>query len=791
MLKLNLRSSRQRWRIYDTPLYNLHFPRRPALLLQRCILAAAMPPGAQPDEEGQAQEAWTAPRILYYSRADGQAKRVVKGEKRIIEQLQARFGQSSVQVFVGGTTPDPRRAARAFGNAQAVVGPHGAGLANLVYAEPGTPVFLLPTYDGVYSTKDDEPRTAEALPPGGGGGGGVAARPAKPGARKLAGQGHGESGEASNGASEGGGTSAVDAYFTYLAAALGLRLHVLPYAKAHFWGNYSVPPATAQLMAEHVDRVLHQYAIWPQGDGERGREREREREREGDGTREGGAHRAWQGGRVAVSISQDRGDTWQGRRQLERDNRRRQRRPFDRPPPPAPPPHPPRERPPRGPLPPLPPPLPPRLPPPPLRRPYPRPSPPSPSPSPSPPPSLSPSLPVFGKGLAGAFDSVEQPFGRGFRVTLPEARNPGPPPATAAEAVAQAASSSSSSSSPWWAPATPPAMPPAPDKPSFEAMPAAQRQPPPSPRPTAKPQPHTQPPPPPTLPLPRRPMPPPLLELPSQLPPSPPLGKGGAQKDTRRVYPRRVLHDDGRWDAETEGAQQGGGEGEGATDSLRYRKWCGAWAQLHECEDNPSFMRSHCGLSCRSTTRLEHSMRQLLGGEGHELGLSAEAISAIHTLDAERLRDGHDAAPPPAAHPVLPRAVRVAADGGVVSVSGDINGDIHIDELDSSQVLHIQGGKKTLKAAPKRDKEKERKERARAKKEKKEDKGGKGVDTEDKGVEEEKPLEPLTPDEQAYARELIEELRPLFKRMLPARQVSLLNKLSADWRLLSPSPSSE
>ena len=487
---------------------------------------------------------------------------------------------------------------------------------------------------------------------------------------------------------------------------------------------------------------------------------------------------------MAVGVSQGaRGDTWQARRRAEAHNRRRRQSRqdrLDRPAPPAPPPHPPRERPPRGPLPPLPPPLPPRLPPPPLRRPYPRP----PSPSPSPlPPSLSPSLPVFGKGLAGAFDSVEQPFGRGFRLVLPEARDgaeardPGPPPASEAATAAQVASSS-----PWWAPATPPAMPPAPDKPSFEARDAARPQPPPSPRRVPQGLQQPQPPPPPTLPLPRRPMPPPLLELPTQLPPSPPLGKGGVQKHTRRVYPRTVLHDDGRWDAEEEGAQQGGGEGEGATDSLRYRKWCGAWAQLHECEDNPRFMRSHCGRSCRTTARLiECSMRELLGDEGHQLGLSAEAIRAIHTLDAEWLRDGQEAAAP-ATPPVVPQAVRVTADGGFVNMEGGI----HIDELHSGQTLHIQGGKKTFKAVQKKDTERERKERARAKKEKKgkvEEKGGKG----DKGDKE----GPLTADEQAYARELTEELRPLFRRMPPTRQVSLLNKLAADWRLLSPTPGSE
>jgi len=174
-------------------------------------------------------------------------------------------------------------------------------------------------------------------------------------------------------------------------------------------------------------------------------------------------------------------------------------------------------------------------------------------------------------------------------------------------------------------------------------------------------------------------------------------------------------------------------------------------------------------------------MRELLGDEGHQLGLSAEAIRAIHTLDAEWLRDGQEAAAP-ATPPVVPQAVRVTADGGFVNMEGGV----HIDELHSGQTLHIQGGKKTFKAVQKKDTERERKERARAKKEKKgkvEEKGGKG----DKGDKE----GPLTADEQAYARELTEELRPLFRRMPPTRQVSLLNKLAADWRLLSPTPGSE
>ena len=70
-----------------------------------------------------------------------------------------------MQVFSGGAAPDPRRAARQFKNAQVVVGPHGAGLANLIYAEPATPVFLLPTHGGGWTPWLGRPDEGSA-PPG-------------------------------------------------------------------------------------------------------------------------------------------------------------------------------------------------------------------------------------------------------------------------------------------------------------------------------------------------------------------------------------------------------------------------------------------------------------------------------------------------------------------------------------------------------------------------------------------------------------------------------------------------
>ena len=225
-------------------------------------------------------------------------------------------------------------------------------------------------------------------------------------------------------------------------------------------------------------------------------------------------------------------------------------------------------------------------------------------------------------------------------------------------------------------------------------------------------------------------------------------------------------------------------------------------------------MRAHCRLSCAVVARLaECSLQALLGEGGHEVGLSAEAISAIHTLDAdadaeldadadaeldaeleaEGQRDEeeeaaatravpHQAAPPRAVRVAANdvHALRVAADGDVVSyeVEGyEEKTGIQIDELHADQVVHIQGGKKTVTTVHRKGKERERKELPRAQKDTAGAKGARGG----RGEAE----EPLTPDEQEYARYLAEELRRLFKRMPAARQVALLNKLAPDWRRLS------
>ena len=167
-------------------------------------------------------------------------------------------------------------------------------------------------------------------------------------------------------------------------------------------------------------------------------------------------------------------------------------------------------------------------------------------------------------------------------------------------------------------------------------------------------------------------------------------------------------------------------------------------------------MRAHCRLSCALVARLaECSLRALLAEGGHELGLSAEAISAIHTLDAdadaeleaeleaEGQRDEeeeaaaatravpHQVAPPRAVRVAAKdvHALRVAADGDVVSyeVEGyEEKTGIQIDELHADQVVHIQGGKKTVTTVHRKGKARERKELPRAQKDTAGAKGARG-----------------------------------------------------------------
>jgi capsular polysaccharide biosynthesis protein len=82
-------------------------------------------------------EAAPTPPAIYISRADS-AMRPMRNEDELIATL-ARFGV--VSVTLGGRTLDEQIIL--FRNARLIIGPHGAGLANLVFATPGTVVYEL------------------------------------------------------------------------------------------------------------------------------------------------------------------------------------------------------------------------------------------------------------------------------------------------------------------------------------------------------------------------------------------------------------------------------------------------------------------------------------------------------------------------------------------------------------------------------------------------------------------------------------------------------------------------
>ena len=234
--RLPLKNTRQRWRLLNTPTYELHFPRRSALMLQRALMRAAA--------AAAADERRLRPRLLYYTRSDGQAKRVVKGERRLLERLRDRFGQKRIAVYASGATLDPVRSVRQFAMADAVLGPHGASLANLVFCEPGTPVLVYQTVDA-RSAEYREQLGKQALQAVEGREGALADSLAS------------DAGGVSN------GLSAYDSYLSYLTAALGLPLTLLPFAKAHFYGNYSVTSEAADQTVAEVETVLRATGRWP------------------------------------------------------------------------------------------------------------------------------------------------------------------------------------------------------------------------------------------------------------------------------------------------------------------------------------------------------------------------------------------------------------------------------------------------------------------------------------------------------------------------------------------------
>ena len=74
---------------------------------------------------------------IYISRRDAATRRVVN-EDEVVDFLKSQ----GFEVVVAGKLPLSRQIA-AFANAKVIVGPHGAGLSNMVFAPPGAKVIEL------------------------------------------------------------------------------------------------------------------------------------------------------------------------------------------------------------------------------------------------------------------------------------------------------------------------------------------------------------------------------------------------------------------------------------------------------------------------------------------------------------------------------------------------------------------------------------------------------------------------------------------------------------------------
>jgi len=150
------------------------------------------------------------PKILWYSRSDMEKRHVV-GEERVIARLRTVFGPHSVEIFRGGIQFDIVRNMRPWGAADIIIGPHGAGLVNMLMAPKGTSVVLLPSCD------------------------------------------------------ERGCPSAADSYFGYLASALGFDIYPTKLGPfADFFRNYTMSESDDQVdeIVEKVKRVLVERGLW-------------------------------------------------------------------------------------------------------------------------------------------------------------------------------------------------------------------------------------------------------------------------------------------------------------------------------------------------------------------------------------------------------------------------------------------------------------------------------------------------------------------------------------------------
>ena len=189
---------------FAQPVWNVHFPPRALLRLTHEAMRSSIHVheydhlgfGGRTRDPLQQEQV----KIVWYSRKDTEKRHVV-GEKQIIQELKNTFGQYSVEVFAGGISFDVQQNMKVFGSADVVVGPHGAGLANLLMCKKDTSLVLLPTCDAV------------------------------------------------------GCPSSSDSYFGYLAAALDFGIvGVKKGPTASFFGNYTL--GKGEVGVEQVDAVV-------------------------------------------------------------------------------------------------------------------------------------------------------------------------------------------------------------------------------------------------------------------------------------------------------------------------------------------------------------------------------------------------------------------------------------------------------------------------------------------------------------------------------------------------------
>jgi tetratricopeptide (TPR) repeat protein len=153
----------QEWTKITEPIYHLHFPPRSLLRLTwEAMRSSIHVHQFQPINEEGNQFGFggrrllndgnhpatneKTPKIVWYSRKDMEKRHVID-EDRIIVELRNTFGPNSVEIFNGGISFDVERNMRTFGVADVIVGPHGAGLANMLMCKRKTSIIMLTTCD--------------------------------------------------------------------------------------------------------------------------------------------------------------------------------------------------------------------------------------------------------------------------------------------------------------------------------------------------------------------------------------------------------------------------------------------------------------------------------------------------------------------------------------------------------------------------------------------------------------------------------------------------------------------